>query len=184
MLSLDHIPNKRPNEKIVLFLRRHWFAVASLVVSFVLLTTIPIALGIYFQTFLFTWLDEPFIGVLMSVFLSMYFLTVWLVTANGFTDFYLDTWIVTNKRVINIEQIGLFKRIASELDLTTVQDVTSTTNGFIETVFQFGNVQIQTAGEKGHFHFKNVPHPERVKEIIMQLVQEDKRELANGKSKV
>lgn len=181
MLSVDHIPNKRSNEKIVLFLRRHWFAVASLVVSFFLLTAIPIGLGIYFKDFLFTLLNEPFLGVLVSVLISIYFLSVWLVTANGFTDYYLDTWIVTNERIINIEQHGLFQRVASELDLTTVQDVTAEISGALETLFQFGDVEIQTAGEKEHFEFRHVPHPERVKEVIMQMVQIDKRDLASGK---
>ncbi|MCX6714210.1 MAG: PH domain-containing protein [Candidatus Uhrbacteria bacterium] len=182
MLSPDHIPNKRNNEKIVLFLRRHWFAVLSLVVSFILLTVIPIGLAIYFWDTLSLWLAEPFFGVLLSVLISMYFLGVWLVTATGFTDYYLDTWIVTNERIINIEQQGLFQRVASELDLTTVQDVTAEISGVLETLFQFGDVEIQTAGEREHFEFRHVPHPEHVKEVIMQLVQADKRALATGQT--
>jgi membrane protein YdbS with pleckstrin-like domain len=174
MLSPDHIPNRRQNEKIVLFLRRHWFAVLSLVVSFVLLTVIPLGLGIYFWDTLSIWLSEPFVGVGLSVVISIYFLCVWLVTATGFTDYYLDTWIVTNERIINIEQHGLFQRTASELGLTNVQDVTAEISGVLETVFKFGNVEIQTAGEKTRFEFMHVPHPERVKESIMQLVQESK----------
>lgn len=181
MLSIDHIPNRRNNEKVVLFLRRHWFAVLSLVVSFILLTSIPIGLALYFRDTLFLWLEEPFFGVLLSVLISIYFLCVWIVTTTGFTDYYLDTWIVTNERVINIEQHGLFQRVASELDLTTVQDVTAEITGVLETVFKFGDVEIQTAGEKERFEFRHVPHPERVKEIIMHLVQEDKQKLANGK---
>jgi membrane protein YdbS with pleckstrin-like domain len=174
MLSLDHIPNRRQDEKIVLFLRRHWFAVLSLVVSFTLLTVIPIGLALYFWDTFSTWLREPFFGVGLSVVISIYFLCVWLVTATGFTDYYLDTWIVTNERIINIEQHGLFQRTASELSLTTVQDVTAEISGVLETVFKYGNVEIQTAGEKKRFEFRHVPHPERVKESIMQLVQESK----------
>lgn len=181
MLSADHIPNKRNNEKIVLFLRRHWFAVLSLVVSFTLLTVIPLGLAMYFWEPLSAWLAEPFLGVLLSVFMSMYFLSVWLVTATGFTDYYLDTWICTNERIINIEQQGLFQRVASELDLSSVQDVTAEISGVLETLFQYGDVEIQTAGEKEHFEFRHVPHPERVKEVIMQLVQEDKQKMSMGK---
>lgn len=184
MLSLDHIPNKRANEKIILFLRRHWFAILALVVSFVLLTVIPLGLAFYFWDSLSIWLAEPFLGVMLSVAISMYFLCVWIVTATGFTDYYLDTWIVTNERIINIEQHGLFQRVASELDLTTVQDVTAEISGMLETLFQFGDVEIQTAGEKEHFEFRHVPHPERVKEVIMQMVQEDKRDVAKGKGLV
>jgi hypothetical protein len=38
------------------------------------------------------------------------------------------------------------------------------------TFLDFGNVFIQTAGEKTRFVFKNVPHPERVKETIIELI--------------
>lgn len=184
MLSVDHIPNKRPNEKIILFLRRHWFAVLSLVVSFVLLTVIPLGLALYFWDTLSLWLADPFLGVILSVGISIYFLSVWLVTATGFTDYYLDTWICTNERIINIEQQGLFQRVASELDLSTVQDVTAEISGVLETLFQYGDVEIQTAGEKEHFEFRHVPHPEHVKEVIMQMVQEDKQKMASGKPTV
>jgi len=174
MLSPDHIPNRRQDEKIVLFLRRHWFAVLSLVVSFVLLTVIPLGLALFFWDTLYAWLSEPFLGVGLSVIISIYFLCVWLVTATGFTDYYLDTWIATNERIINIEQHGLFQRTASELDLTIVQDVTAEISGVLETVFKYGDVEIQTAGEKERFEFRHVPNPEHVKEVIMQLVQESK----------
>lgn len=179
MLSLNHIPNQRKDERIVLFLRRHWFAVLALVVSFTLLTVIPLALAAYFWTTLSVWLQEPFFGIILSIAISIYFLCVWIVTATGFTDYYLDTWIVTNERIINIEQHGLFQRVASELDLASVQDVTAEISGFLETIFKFGDVEIQTAAEQKRFEFRHIPHPERVKETVMHLVQDDKQRLAN-----
>ena len=48
-----------------------------------------------------------------------------------FTDYYLDTWIVTTERIISIEQKGLFERTASELDLISVQDATAEVHGFL-----------------------------------------------------
>ncbi len=179
MLSNDFIPNKRDNETIVLFLRRNWFAVLAIVVSFLLLTIIPIGIGIFFWNVLSSWLDQPFLGTLLSVAICMYFLSVWIVTMTGFTDYYLDTWIVTNERILNIEQHGLFERVASELDLTSVQDVTSETSGVIETIFQFGDVQIETAGEQEHFEFRHVPNPEQIKETIMKLVQAEKERVGS-----
>jgi hypothetical protein len=84
-------------------------------------------------------------------------------------------WVITNERIINIEQEGLFKRTTSELDLASVQDATSEVRGFLQTMFSYGNVFVQTAGEKGRFHFKNIPYPERIQEVVMRLVQEDKQ---------
>ena len=37
---------------------------------------------------------------------------------------------------------------------------------------------VQTAGEKQRFHFKMVDDPEHVKELVTQLVEEDKMRLS------
>jgi uncharacterized membrane protein YdbT with pleckstrin-like domain len=92
-----------------------------------------------------------------------------------FTDYYLDTWIVTNERIINIEQKGLFSRIVSELHLNQVQDVTSETHGIVATFLSYGDVHIQTAGARERFNFKQIDNPEKIKQIITKLVQDDKR---------
>lgn len=178
MMRLDHLPNQRPNEKVVLFLRRHWFAILAIIFAFLILITIPTFLILFFWDTVETWLNHSLLGPLFVVVSSIYFLSVWLFAFLEFTDYYLDTWIVTNERIINIEQEGLFNRTASELDLASIQDTTAEIHGILQTVFTYGQVYVQTAGEKGRFHFKNINNPEEVKEIITKLVEEDKKRLA------
>ncbi len=178
MMRLDHLPNQRPNEHVVLFLRRHWFAIMTIVVAFLFLVSVPLVLGWYFWSDIQQYLSHPIMGPLISIVGSMYFLSLWLFVFIEFTDYYLDTWIITNERIINIEQEGLFHRTASELDLASVQDTTAEIRGILQTVFTYGNVFVQTAGQKGRFHFKNINNPERVKEIVNKLVEEDKLRIA------
>lgn len=177
-MHLDHLPNQRPNEHVVLFLRRHWFALLTIITAFLLLTIIPLFIGWYFFEILESWLAHPLLGPLLVIVGSMYLLSIWLFAFIEFTDYYLDTWIVTNERIINIEQQGLFHRTASELDLAAVQDTTAEIRGIVQTLFTYGQVYVQTAGEKGRFHFKNIDNPEQVKEVIARLVEEDKRRLS------
>ncbi len=184
MFHLDHLPDQRPNEHVVLFLRRQWFAVLTIVVAFVVLTGVPIVVGGYFWDSIETWLAHPILGPLIIIVGTMYFLAIWLSVFLEFTDYYLDTWIVTTQRIINIEQEGLFHRTASELDLAAVQDTTAKIDGFLQTMFTFGDVFVQTAGRKEHFHFRDIVHPERVKQVINKLVEEDKQRLAAGGSMV
>lgn len=188
MMRLDHLPNQRPDEHVILFLRRQWFALLAIVVAFVLLVGVPLAAGWYFLDTVEGWLAHPVIGPLLVILGSIYFLSIWLFAFLEFTDYYLDTWIITNERIINIEQQGLFNRTASELDLAAVQDTTAEIRGILQTIFTYGQVYVQTAGEKGRFHFKNIDNPERVKELITRLVEEDKRRIsmlgANGPAKV
>jgi len=44
-----------------------------------------------------------------------------------------------------------------------------------QTFLDYGNVHIQTAGERTRFIFKNVPQPERVKEQIIALIESAKK---------
>ena len=178
MMRLDHLPNQRPDEHVILFLRRHWFALLAIVSAFVLLVGVPLAVGWYFFDTVEGWATHPVIGPLLVILGSIYFLSIWLFAFLEFTDYYLDTWIITNERIINIEQEGLFNRTASELDLAAVQDTTAEIRGILQTLFTYGQVYVQTAGEKGRFHFKNIDNPEHVKELITRLVEDDKRRIA------
>ncbi len=180
MMRLDQLPNQRKNERVILFLRRHWFAIVTIVVAFILLTAAPLLIGWYFWDQIDLYLGHPVLGPLLIIVGSMYFFSLWLFVFIEFTDYYLDTWIITNERIINIEQEGLFHRTASELDLASVQDTTAEIRGILQTVFTYGNVFVQTAGQKGRFHFKNINNPEQVKERVNQLVEEDKQRLARS----
>mgnify|MGYP001564498211 FL=1 len=188
MMRLDRLPNQRSDERVVLFLRRHWFALLTVAGAFVLLTGVPLLLGWYYYDQVEDWLNQPILGPIIAIVGSIYFLSIWLFAFLEVTDYYLDTWIITTERIINIEQEGLFKRTASELDLAAVQDTTAEIRGFLQTIFTYGNVFVQTAGEHGRFHFKNINDPESVKETINALVEEDKRRLsalgAGGRGKI
>ena len=110
MMRLDHLPNQRPNEHVVLFLRRHWFAILTIVLAFLLLTIVPLLISWFFWDGLRVWMHHKIWGPLLTVVGSIYFLSIWLFAFLEFTDYYLDTWIVTNERIINIEQEGLDRK--------------------------------------------------------------------------
>lgn len=71
--------------------------------------------------------------------------------------------------------MGLFHRHASELHLSNIQDITSDTEGFLHTMFNYGHVYIQTAAEEERFTFKDVPEPDQVKDAILKLVETNKK---------
>jgi hypothetical protein len=118
---------------------------------------------------------------LLTLAASAYLIVVWHFLIEKFVDYYLDMWIVTTGKVLNIEQHGLFSRTVSELDLTTVQDVTSEIKGLIPTILNYGYVYIQTAGKEERFIFEQVPHPDKVRARLLELVEKDKKELMAGR---
>ncbi len=106
--------------------------------------------------------------------ISAYYLFIWLFFFFSFLDYYLDFWIITNERIIDVSQYGFFSRTIAEQRLFRVQDVTSEVHGFLPTIFRYGNVYVQTAGSKQRFLFHEIPHPERVRDKIIKLVEQNK----------
>lgn len=154
-----------PTEELVLVLRRHWFVFALQVALAFLFGLIPPITGIAIARFapaLFTTAASLF-----AFAASIYYLALWLAFFATLADYYLDVWIITSERVIAIEQRGLFRREVSEFTILRVQDVSTNIAGFIPTALDFGELQVQTAGEEKRFCFKQVPDPNRAKQQIL-----------------
>jgi len=111
---------------------------------------------------------------------SAYYLFIWLFFFFSFIDYYLDVWFITNERIIDIQQKGFFSRTISEQRLYRVQDVTSEVHGAVATIFKYGDVYAQTAGSKQRFFFHEIPHPEEVRNIIIKLVERNKKKHGTG----
>lgn len=171
MMRLDNLPNSEPNEEVVIFLRRHWIDLLKIFLFTGLLLVVPIVVLTFLIIAGADLFMDPLWGPVGSAILASYLLIVLILTATEITDYWLDVWIVTNERIINIEQHGLFKRLVSEVRLDQIQDITSETLGFMETFLTYGDVYIQTAANKERFQFKNVDNPDDVKVKISELVK-------------
>ena len=166
-----HIPHRRPNEKMVLFVRRHWLALLKPWVFDLFLACIPIGIYFFLTNFQSQLLANQAVYMFLFLLGSLYYLFLVLFFFNAFIDYYLDLWIVTDQRIINIEQKGLFNREIAEHGLDKIQDVTGTQKGVFPTFFSYGDVHIQTAGEVQRFIFHQVDNPFEVAKIINDLIQ-------------
>lgn len=174
MIDLNALPNKKPDEKTVFLLRRHWIVPAKLLSALGVMAALPVAGYIFAADEFPRLLTNPVLVPLMILAASFYYLAIWMFVFQEVVDYYLDTWIVTTERIINIEQYGLFRRVSAELHIGNIVDATSEVRGFLHTFLNYGDVLIQTAGERTRFHFKQVPRPEEVRQTVLKLVDEDK----------
>jgi len=175
MFDLNHLPNPIPGEKIVHFLRRHPITLLPIIFGYILVILTPIVGFTYLFTSEPNIVSDPVIFPVIVVISSIVFLYAWLILFQMFMDYYLDIWIVTTKRILNIEQTGLFNRVVSELRLYRIQDVTAQINGFLHTVLNFGFLEIQTAGEKTRFVFEEIPNPMSISKSILELSEIDRK---------
>ncbi len=79
-------------------------------------------------------------------------------------------WIITNTRIVDIRQYGFFSRKVSSFLLSRVQDVTTDVEGFIETIFGFGTLNVETAGREELFQMRGIKKPTELRDLIMREV--------------
>lgn len=176
--SRYHFQGQRESETVLRLVHRHWFDIAThffIIIFFVAmlfgsLSLIPLlypeALGAEMFRFVL------FIQNSLILLIWLYAFLVWI-------DYFFDVWIITNERIINIEQKGLFVRAVSELKFSRIQDVTSEVSGMIPTILNFGDVKVQTASEEDYFLFRHVPDPYHVKDLIMERLRTERDDEIN-----
>lgn len=160
-------PAQDKSEKIVRVIRRHWF-------TYLIFWFLAFMMFIPFILVILYWImNNETISLLVNNIIilgsSIYVLLILALLIYGFVDFYLDVYILTDKRVVDIKQNGLFKREISELNLRQVQDVNAEVNGVFATLLHYGDVYIQTAGEQENFVFRQIPHPYETSKNIIDL---------------
>lgn len=169
-MSSELFPGIMPDEKVYIVVREHWFHFLIKVLVWGLLVVFGIVFAYFgpeYVPFFFTGtalLVMKLIGSIYLIFLAVYIFLVFVIH-------YLNVHIITNMRVVDIDQKGLFSHTFSELHINKLEDATSQVNGFFGTIFNFGNVLIQTAGASEQFDFEHVPEPSKLVKIILDLYE-------------
>lgn len=166
---------KKSDENVELFLHRHWFGITNKVVFIALGALLPLIAFLILGNIIVSNGLLPYFMLLWACFLML----LWFLIFYSLTMYTLDYWIVTDERIIDNKQNGFFDRTISELDLSSIQDIKVTLTGLVPTFMNFGYVEVQTAARDKHFIFEDVPRPQDVKDIVMELA--DKEERREGK---
>ena len=163
-----------PEEKIVLLLRRHpitnlrWILIAVfLIIAPFLLSGFPIVdfLPTRFQ--------------IVAV-ISWYLLTIAFVYEE-FLSWFFNVYIVTDERIVDVDFVNLVYREITDANIDQIQDVTVQMGGVIRTIFNYGDVVIQTAAEIPQIDFEAVPNPDRVSRVLRELRVEEEQEKLEGR---
>lgn len=160
-----------PNEKIILIVRKHWVVLLEHTAMAVLLAAVSLVLFPFARSLLASYAplgaDVEMWHVVISFFFVIYLMSLFAALFFALMDYYLDMWIITDKRIIDIEQRGLFSRETAEVPVSNVQDVTLDVHGILRTIFKFGTIKLQTAGMR-EFFIKDVPHLHRIKDEVLK----------------
>lgn len=168
-----HIPHRRPGEEIHLVLRKHWIVLVPKIFLLVVMLIVPvIAYVLAGQSTSFTLSVREPLTIFLILLTSWYYLFTWLIFFHDWVDYYLDLGVVTNERILDIEQRGLFSRVISEISVDNVQEVTNKIHGFFATFLNYGYIEVQTAGAEKNIEFVTIPDPVGVSQTIIRLSKE------------
>ena len=81
-----------------------------------------------------------------------------------------SVFIVTDQRLIQITQKGMFKRSVIDLALTQIQMVNYEVNGIQETLLGYGTIMIQTF--VGDLTIHDVHHPAKTQKELLHILRE------------
>lgn len=173
-------PGQREDEEIVVVIRRHWMAFLRQMGGAGALFLAGLIIGVGAIVALPSLAEPPVLAVTVLVAL-IFIIIIWIIATIAWLDFYLDTWIVTRDRVIDISQKGLFHRTVAEFPLEKVQDVTSESHGFLPTFLKYGDAHVQTAGAEPRFTLETVACPDEIKQLILELSRQAMQRREEGR---
>ncbi len=159
MFRLEAVIQLKEEENVKALARRHIITILpSLFLSMVL-----IVLPFFFMFPLFGWGTPGIIifGVLILAGAFVAFRTLFMWDE--------DVLILTNQRVIDVDQKGLFSRKVTEMSLASVQDVSWKRQGFLQTIFRMGSINIQSAAATSSIEGAHIARPEKLQDLINDL---------------
>lgn len=166
-----HFENQENEETIILIVRRHWITnvpwiITAIALSLFPVLILPLLLGVFSTALPFA-IPPAYVFVLIAFY---YLILVQFVLIQYATWFY-NIGVITNFRIVDVDFNTLMNRNITYTDLVDVVDVDVIQSGFIQTIFDYGNVLIQTEGLKANFEFGLVPKPNKVADVLSDLTR-------------
>lgn len=113
--------------------------------------------------------------------LLVWYLLTFSYAFEQFLKWFFNVSIVTDERVVDIDFPTILYRDVSSTKIDMIQDISVKMGGFIRSLFNYGDVYIQTAGEEREFIFEDIAQPEQVIKILNQLILEEEQEKIDGR---
>lgn len=167
------------DEHVLIAARKHWLIYVGGAIPYAALAILPVFVLEILGSSAF-----PFAALidtshpLMRFALGAWWLFVWLAAFATFMHYYLDIWVVTNKRIIDVEQHDFFHREVTSIFLDRVEDATIDVTGFFHTLFGFGTITVQSAGAAEKLTLPGVPDPAHIRNVVMREVEKFEKERA------
>jgi len=115
-------------------------------------------------------------GAILFPFLILLYMIVFFWTIWQIEDWRNDMFRLTDTLIIDIDRMPFgFGESSKRAALENIQNVKAFTPGLIHTIFNYGYVEVETAGVDSNIMFEDVPYPAIVQSDIFHQIEEFKR---------
>lgn len=157
------------DERLYADVRRHWLGRALILLAGGFITLIMIILAVLSPKMARSLNYTTSATMNMALALVFIFVAVMVIfgTLLSLWVYNQSRMLITNENVIEIRQMSLFSRKVSHLNMINVEDVTVIKRGILQTIFNYGTLTTETAGEQDNFVFINTPTPDIYRRMII-----------------
>jgi hypothetical protein len=159
---------QKENERIVVFLRRHFVTNVPWMIISLLLLIVPFLVTFVLQTsgFSFAFLPTRFL-IILGMF---YYLIVFGYAFANFTSWFYNISMITQERVVDVDFTNLSQVNVGTTKLDDIENVEFTQPGFFAGFFNYGTVVAKSIAGEDHFAFTRVPKPARIADILGEII--------------
>ncbi len=165
------------NEILLKVIRKHWFIIFAELFFILIMAAFPIVVSLVINKIpllhnLLHLNSLPLVP--LSIFLVAGWLVICIIAAYMiWTNYYLDLWIITDRRIVVVEQLSFFNRNISMFRIERLQDIEVRTTGLLQTFLNYGTLAAQTAGHfESNFSSSGLPDPRGLQAIIQKAMDE------------
>ncbi len=159
------------NEKILAEVKRHSFYFYVRITGLLIISFLPwfLIFRLFFNIIL--QIDSINFFFFFVFLYSLFLIIIWFIIFIFWTDYFVDSWIITDLRVIDFELKGLFHKDVASVGLENIQDVKVNVVGIVEHWFKIGDLHLQTAGTNKEFVICGVCQPDEMKAKIFEAIR-------------
>jgi hypothetical protein len=171
-------------EELVWEIRKHPFGLfiiyfTGTTITFIILALLVVGPLAFSSDFLGLGIN---LGVLRPILIMVGFLLTLLSLVSTLIGAFLytsDVVLVTSEKIAQQLHHSLFNKKISQLSIGDIQDVTVTKKGIFPTLFNYGTLVIETAGEQQNYTFTYTPNPYEASKAIVGAHEIDLRKHGN-----
>lgn len=173
---ISTFPGQREGEDVLMMIYKHPIVYVKIITAFLGIVALPIILFFYLWLSSHSTPEFRTVNLIIGIFATVYFLYGLVFTCIRWIDEQFDVFIITTDRLIDVTQITFLKRSVASTPLEQIQDTTGDVHGFFPTIFNYGNLTVQTAaGKASDFFIDRVPDPEGTGRKLLEWAQKKRQ---------